>query len=165
MKTLSTERINQTSPYKVISAGEGVVRFITDKALVYEAGFIEDYSLVQENGYQFYLKEISGKSAAADAKIMQTIWAIFEEFFAQNESVVLYICDISDGHQAARARIFAKWFHTFEHEDRYTFIDGNITFEEICYFAAAIIAKSNPHHDEYVEAFMLFKEGIEQKFR
>lgn len=86
-----------------------MVRFITDHALVYEAGFIEDYSLVEEDGYQFYLKEITGKSADADPKIMQTIWAVFEEFFAQNESVVLYICDITDGHQAARARIFANF--------------------------------------------------------
>lgn len=165
MNSLSSERINLTSPYKVISAGEGVVRFITDHALVYEAGFIEDYSLVEEDGYQFYLKEITGKSAAADPKIMQTIWAVFEEFFAQNESVVLYICDITDGHQAARARIFAKWFHAFEHEDKYTFIDGNVTFEEVTYFAAAIIAKSNPRHDEYVEAFAIFKEGVENKLQ
>lgn len=165
MQGLSSERINQTSPYKVISAGEGVVRFITDNALVYEAGFLEDYSIVEEDGFQFYLKEISGKSASADIKIMQTIWAVFEEFFAQNESVVLYICDVSDGHQAARARIFAKWFHTFEHEERYTFIDSNITFEEISYFAAAIIAKSNPRHDEYRNAFIEFQKSIEDKLR
>lgn len=165
MNGLSSERINLVAPYKVVSAGEGIVRFITDKALVYEAGFIEDCSLVEEDGYQFYLREISGKSAATDAKIMQTVWAVFEEFFAQNESVVLYICDVSDGHQAARACIFAKWFHTFEHEDRYTFIDGHVTFEEISYFAAAIIAKSNPRHDEYVEAFIAFRQGVENKFR
>lgn len=78
---------------------------------------------------------------------------------------MLYICDITDGHQAARARIFAKWFHAFEHEEKYTFIDGNVTFEEVTYFAAAIIAKSNPRHDEYVEAFAIFKEGIENKLQ
>lgn len=165
MNGLSSDRINKTSPYRVISAGEGVVRFITDNALVYEAGFIEDYSLVEEDGFQFYLNEISGKSGPSDPKIMQTIWAVFEDFFAQNESVVLYICDVSDGHQAARARIFAKWFHAFEHENKYTFIDGNVAFERISYFAAAIIAKSNPRHDEYVEAFIAFREGVEAKLR
>lgn len=81
MQALSSIRINLTAPYRVVSTEEGVVRFMTDNALVYEAGFIEDYSLLEENGYQFYLKEISGKTASRDVKIMETVWAIFEESY------------------------------------------------------------------------------------
>ena len=51
MIDLSSGAINSTAPYTVIPVGIMAFRFMTDNSLVYEAGFTEDYSLLEENAY------------------------------------------------------------------------------------------------------------------
>lgn len=164
MVLLSPEVINKTSPYHVIDIGEGAVRFITDKALVYEAGFAEDYTFLEDGCYQFYLKEISGSSASRDIKIMQTVGAIIEEFFNKNQSVVLYICDNSDGRQAVRDRIFTAWFDIYENKDKFTFLHGEAEFDGVGYFTSIIIRNDNPDLQDVIDAFNDFKQFILGKY-
>ena len=164
MKDLSAQKINESSPYKVVHTAKLVMRFITDKALVYEAGFIDDYTFMEGGCFQFYLKEISGSSASRDPKIMQTVGAIIEEFFDKNQSVVLYICDNSDGRQAVRDRIFKGWFDTYKNKDNFTFLHGEANFDDTSYFTSVIIRNDNPDLQDVIDAFNEFKRFILGKY-
>lgn len=140
------------------------MRFMTDNALVYEAGFAEDYTFLEEGCYQFYLREITGSSAPHDQKIMQTVGAIIEEFFDKNQSVVLYICDNSDGRQAVRDRIFTGWFDIYKNKDNYTLLHGEAEFDGIGYFTSVIIRNDNPDLQDVINAFNEFKQFILGKY-
>jgi len=108
MNPIVEANINAKAPYHTICTSGNVAVFMTDSGLFYEAGFVDDATFFEENAYQFYLKELTGTSSSPDRKIMETVGAIIEEFFFENESVVVYICDDSDGRQAIRNRIFIR---------------------------------------------------------
>lgn len=164
MLELSVSDINKTAPYPVISTGVGSVRFITGKALVYEAGFTPDYTFLEEGCYQFYLKEITGSSASRDVKIMGTVAAIIEEFFAKNQSVALYICDNSDGKQAVRDRIFTGWYDSYVNRDKYTMLHVEAKFDGVAYYTSVIISNSNPDLQDVIAAFNDFKKFVSDKY-
>lgn len=163
MLTLSPDRINQNAPYRLVLSNNNVLRFITDQGLVYEVGFTEDYTFMEENLYQFFISELTGNSYAPDPKIKSTIWAVLQEFFRQNENVVIYICDTSDGKQAIRNRLFQKWYNEFEEKDNYTIMYGKAEYEGVEYFASAIVANLNPNFAEVKLSFELFLGQIHEK--
>ena len=165
MLTLSPERINQNAPYRLVLSDSDVLRFITDHGLVYEVGFTEDYTFMEENLYQFFISELTGNHYAPDPKIKSTIWAVLQEFFLQNENVVIYICDTTDGKQAIRNRLFQKWYNEFEEKEDYTFMTGMAEYEGVSYFASAIAANSNPHLAEVKQAFEQFVDQIHDKLQ
>lgn len=164
MKPALSANINKVAPYKVVLVDINSYRFITDWGLVYEAGFVDDSTFMDENAYQFYLKELTGSSGPKDIKVMKTIGAIIEEFFFQNDSVVVYICDDSDGKQAVRNRIFINWFESFEHKDDYTLLTGQGKILNDSYYAAILLAKKNPDYEEIINAFSFFKMELRAKF-
>lgn len=103
----SLHHINSISPYQVIKDTEETVRFITDDGVEYMVAFIEDDNLEIDHAYQLVISNISKtKTKGVDIKIGQTIAAIVNSFFIDNQNVLLFICDISDSHQAARNRKF-----------------------------------------------------------
>ena len=57
---LSTKRINTFSPYKVFLKDNGSLCFKTQSGSVYEVGFVEDYTFMDENAYQFFIMELEG---------------------------------------------------------------------------------------------------------
>lgn len=164
MNPIIESNINRHAPYYTICKADSVAVFMTDNGLVYEAGFVEDYTFFEENAYQFYLKELTGSSGPRDNKIMSTVGAIIEEFLAQNDSVVVYICDDSDGRQAIRNRIFISWYNTTKKHENYTLLTGQGKISGYTYFAAAIVAKNNPDYHEIVHAFAFFKMEARAKF-
>lgn len=165
MLTLSPDRINLHAPYRLVLSDSNVLRFITDHGLVYEIGFAEDYTFMEENLYQFFISELTGNHYAPDSKIKSTVWAVLEEFFQQNENVVIYICDTSDGKQAIRNRLFQKWYNDFEDRDEYAFMSGVAEYEGVGYFASAIAAKSNPNIEEVKLAFEDFVCQVQGKLQ
>lgn len=164
MNPIQQNTINANAPYRVVCTTGNVAVFMTDNGLCYEAGFVEDYTFFEENSFQFYLKELTGSSAPRDPKIMDTVGAIVEDFLNQNESVVVYMCDTSDGKQAVRNRIFVHWFDMYSRKDEYTLLTGSGTVSGYKYFAAAIVAKKNPDYQDIINAFAFFKMQARAKF-
>lgn len=110
----SLQYINSISPYEVTKDAEETVCFITDEGVVYKVAFIEDNNLDIDHAYQLVITNISKtKTRGVDTKIGQTIAAIVNSFFIDNQNVLLFICDISDNHQAARNRKFSSWFRLY----------------------------------------------------
>ncbi|MBQ1208857.1 MAG: hypothetical protein II276_03145 [Bacteroidales bacterium] len=81
------------------------------------------------------------------------------EFFAENDSAILYICDVKDDKQSARDRLFAMWFNSYEGRFNYTLSRVSLRIEETDYYASLLICNSNP---SYVEVLTAFNDFIKE---
>ena len=78
---------------------------------------------------------------------------IIEEFFAQEESVMLYICDTTDGRQASRDRLFRVWFYSYMGSASYTMCTDTMTIDNIRYFSSIILRSNHPMHNQVLNKF------------
>lgn len=160
---LSIERINALSPYKVSLKENGSLCFSTSSGSVYEVGFVEDYTFINENAYQFFIIELEGNHSVKDELVKQTIWIIIETFFSENNPIVLYICDMSDGKQAIRNRLFSIWYYEYENKENFTFLSTKVEVEDTDYYASIIIKNSNPQIEEIIDSFEIFIKELKEK--
>lgn len=94
---LSLKRINENSSYPVETTGEdGFYQFFTDGGVHYSVGFMEDDILLSQNSYQLIIANINNHKSPRDHKVRDTIIAIVDEFFRNNNSTLLYICETGD---------------------------------------------------------------------
>lgn len=164
MLSLSIDRINLTSPYKVINSGEDSFVFVTDHGVKYEVSFVLDYTLDIANSYQLCIDNVDSKTQPRDAKVRDTIVVIIKEFFNNNELSLLYICDTSDGRQKIRNRIFRIWFEEKTSRELYTIIPASIEVDGEEYFASLILCNNHPQYDAISSAFAKFKEELMDKW-
>ncbi|MBR2199472.1 MAG: hypothetical protein IJ894_01825, partial [Bacteroidales bacterium] len=84
------------------------------------------------------------KSAPEDPYVRFTLFAVIDEFFTENNNVMLYICDTSDSREAARNRLFIRWFKQSAQPDRFTIRSASTTIEGQGFYAAIIVENRNP---------------------
>lgn len=160
---LHIERINETSPYFVSPSTQGTVTFTTRYGVNYEVGFTLDYSLGIEGVYQFYISNINQVTAPRDEKVRETVIAVIEEFFRANEYAMLYVCDVSDGRQGVRNRMFHHWFEMYNHNGQYQLLSAEASFEGETYYASLLIHRQNPMFQQFAASFNLFEATLQQK--
>ena len=153
MINLSVNAINQRSPYKLEQTGDISFMFETKHGVVYSVGFMQDVSFFSEGVYQFYLINLSGKTIGGDDDISETVRVVIEEFFAQEEVVMLYICDTTDMRQEYRDRLFKAWFDTYIYNGSYTMYNACMTLDNVKYFSSIILRKDHPFHDNIISTF------------
>ena len=141
---ISPEKINLRAPYHVRQIDDSVFVFVTKHGISYTAGFVADVSFYDEGVYQFFLTKTSGKKGRKDDDISETVRAIIEEFFAQEESVMLYICDTTDGRQAARDRLFRAWFHSYIESTSYTLYTEGMTIDNVRFLSSVLLRRDHP---------------------
>lgn len=163
MNQLSLCKVNQTSPYEVSKVDTRTYEFVTDQGVRYLVGFLEDESIQSCKSYQFYISKITPIHTIEDVKIKQTVIAVIENFFESNESVLLYLCDTSDGRQEIRSRLFLRWFVMNNKDNRYLCKDTSIKVEGISIYAAIIVRMDNPLLNtiiaEFEETVNILSEG------
>jgi hypothetical protein len=99
MKKLNLENINSQAPYKVVQM-EGyshLFYFHTDYDVDYEISIKANDTFIRSGSYALDIRNIFGQRSPGDAKVRQTLMAIIEEFFSQNNDVLLYITETEDG--------------------------------------------------------------------
>ena len=153
---LPIERVNALSPYKVYINNNGSLGFETQYGSVYEVGFVEDYTFMDENAFQFFILESQGKHSVKDPLVRETIWVILETFFLENNPVILYICDMSDGKQAIRNRLFSMWYYEYEQRESFTFLSTKVEVESTDYYASVLVKNSNPQLEDIKVTFNSF---------
>ena len=141
---ISAEKINLRAPYRVKQVDDSVFVFVTKHGISYTASFVADVSFFDEGVYQFFLTKTSSKKGRKDDDISKTVKVIIEEFFAQKESVMLYICDTADGRQASRDRLFRAWFYSYIESDSYTMCTDTMTIDNVRYFSSILLRRDNP---------------------
>ena len=142
---LPIERVNALSPYKVYINNNGSLGFETQYGSVYEVGFVEDYTFMDENAFQFFILESQGKHSVKDPL------------------VILYICDMSDGKQAIRNRLFSMWYYEYEQRESFTFLSTKVEVESTDYYASVLVKNSNPQLEDIKVAFNSFIENMKEK--
>lgn len=160
---INAERINCHSPYIVVQTSELSVHFATKSGVLYEVGFTPDYSLGIEGVYQFYIQDINHSSHEKDELIRDTVWAILEDFFFANEYAMLYICDVNDGRQDARNRLFKLWFTSYAHKELYKALSAEATYLGESYYATLIVKATNPLLQTFANKFKEFEENVNNK--
>lgn len=153
MINLSVEAINLRAPYKVEQVGDNIFLFETKQGIVYNVGFVPDTSFMDEGLYQFFLINTSHRTIRTDKDVFETVRVIIEEFFAQKEQVMLYICDTTDKRQAYRDRLFRIWFNTYILNNTYTMYNEQMTLDNIQYFSSIILRKDHPMHNQVIATF------------
>ena len=139
MNRLRLNIINLHAPYRVWQKPEkpNHYYFISDSGAIFNIDFTLNNAFVPSGAFEFSItNEFHGKSPL-DIKLKQTIFAIIEEFFEQNNEVVLYLTATGDGKQAFRHRLFVRWFNTYDRRDQYYMqtaegrMDGQMNFVAI----------------------------------
>ena len=153
INSFSLERINKTSFYTVESQKGHSFRFRTLNGYEYIVGFVEDNMIADDNSvYQFFIFTPNTSRPSADPGIPQTIIPIIEEFFSNDAVSLVYICDIKDGRQAARNRLFRSWFNSYNNKKDYTLISKELILEGVQYYMCLLSRKDNPTLPEKTES-------------
>lgn len=162
MKVLSLSAINAKSPIPVSVTENGSFKFSCGED-DFVVGFVKDFSIMDDGVYQFFIDSKNHANTSGNKDVSRTIITIIEEFFATNESAMLYICDASDNRQAVRDRLFAIWFSSFEASFNFTLSRANINVDGINYYASLVISNSNPHYAHILNTFKDFISGLQLK--
>lgn len=144
MNTLLISRINPKAPYEVkLSRNESFYVFNTEQNIQYSISFSEEYEIGGCMSYQFSIDNVGHIHGSYDNKIKDTIIAIIEDFFIENQNVLLYICDTSDNREAARNRLFLRWFKQYS-IGKYTICTADSKVENTTFYMAIIVDNKNP---------------------
>lgn len=163
MKALPIEEINTISPYKVEYGGNDDYVFITDNEIIYNISFMEDMQIAGCQTYQFSIRRLTDISKGHDLKVKSTIIAILESFFSVNHDVLIYICDDSDGREAMRNRLFAKWFKDYDENNRFTVKTANAIVEGKGFYTAIIVENSHPKLRDIIWEFKEVAKALTSK--
>ena len=143
MKQFNLDRINSKAPYTVSALDKQFV-FVTNYGLHYEVRFFEENPIGGCETWQFSFAKAEDILAPEDPYVRFTLFAIIDEFFIENENVLLYICDTSDSREAARNRLFIRWFKQSAQPDRFTIRSASTVIEGQGFYAAIIVENRNP---------------------
>lgn len=150
---IPAEKINLRAPYRVRQVDDSVFAFTTKHGISYTASFVADVSFFDEGVYQFFLTKTSSRKGRKDDDISETVKVIIEEFFAQEEAVMLYICDTADGRQSARDRLFRAWFYSYVESEAYTMCTESMTIDNVRYLSSILLRKDHPVYIQVLSAF------------
>ena len=153
MEQLDFSRIQSASPYVIEEVSNGVYLFETDQQALYKIEFEEDSPIGNCDTYQFYINNVHHVRAERDVKVKQTVMAILIEFFRVNASVVLYVCDTSDGRQRKRSMLFQRWFQEYDHAEQFTVLFGCIRDENTDNYVGIIVERNNPKYPSVIADF------------
>ena len=165
MNELSLSAINEKSPYRVLR-GElvGSFRFFTDSGVHYSVDFIPDDLIAEGESYQLIIANINNRKSPRDAKVKDSVLAIIDEFFRENQTTLLYICETGDGKQSMRSRLFEHWFNSYNSKMLFTLLTTSIIDEEgEVNFATLIIRNDNPKLSEIIMEFSESVKLLSQK--
>lgn len=154
--TLDIDKINSKSPYSVSATQDpNWVRFKTDYGVLYLVGFdMDDTSMLDTETYQFTILNGNHKKSPRDPKVRGTIVAIVEDFFVENNEVMLYICETGDSKQSMRSRLFEYWFNHYKKGWNVMYLSATVKDEDgVLNYAAIIIRQDHPHLKEVIREF------------
>lgn len=150
---LSVDNINRNSPYWVIQLDEMTFRFITKNGVVYRVGFYQDTYFLGDKAYHFFIANENDVAAPKDAGVYKVITCVLEEFFSQDTSVMLYICDPYDHREAIRNNLYKRWFDAYPRRDELTLQSETLDFEGYIVYTGMILRKHHPEYDTLLATY------------
>ena len=158
--TLSADKLNLRSPYLLTQVNDLTFRFVTDQQINYLVGFYKDNIFMDEGAYHFFIDNSQNEHGSYDPKILDVENVIIEEFFSQEPTVMLYICDPSDQRQAARDRLYHLWFYDYARSHEMTLFSDSVTFKKVKYYAGILLRHDHPLHDMILSYYQDFLKHV-----
>jgi len=162
LKSLNVSLINRQAPYPIQELAPNRYQFVTEVNILYHFVFDEDEPIGGVPTYQFSIVNVSNMPPSNDGKVKRLTMAVLENFFENNDFVILYICDTSDGRQSVRTRLFQKWFKEFDIENKYLILADSIVDENIKNEFGIIIQRSNPAINAVITDFNNMTEAFRE---
>ena len=155
MNTLDLGRINSMSPYVVTLRVDNpcVFSFNTDFGVEYEIVIKSNDIFIASGAYALDIINVWHQPSPGDPKFRETLMVIVEEFFRQNNDIMLYVTETKDSKQASRNRLFVRWFNTYEHSDLYIIKTAEGKMDGQTNFMAIISRRDNPKLQIAIQEF------------
>lgn len=165
MKELSLEQINAKAPYHVVPSGkENMYLFQSDFGVEFAVSFDESLLMTSMSVFEFSITNRNNKPSPRDSKTRDTVSVIVEEFFRENQTGMLYICETGDNKQAMRNRLFVSWIALFNELGVYEVRTATLhDADGVENYAAMIVRKDNPLCQDYLQAFEAEAEFFNSK--
>lgn len=97
-------------------------QFVTDAGVIYILTFVSYPSaseFLSTNIYMFNIERVERSDlfhgGQQDDKVRNTVLYVLDSFFQDHEDALITICDVSDGKQKARKRLFDSWYKNFNY--------------------------------------------------
>ncbi len=162
--TFSVDKLNLRSPYRLSQINNLTFRFVTDQQIHYTVGFYKDTFFMDDGAYHFFIDNNQHEHGSYDPKILDVVTVILEEFFSQEPTVMLYICDPSDDRQAARDRLYHLWFYDYARSHEMTLFSDSVTFKKTKYYAGILLRHDHPLHDIILSYYQDFLKHVPQLY-
>lgn len=153
---LSVDNINKESPYWVIQLDDLTFRFITKNGVRYRIGFYKDRYFLGEKAFHFFIANEDKSFAPKDVAVFKVITLVLEEFFSQDSSVMLYICDPHDHRESIRDSLYKRWFNSYSKRDELTLQTEELLFGDYCVYTGMIIRNDHPEYDSIIKDYKDF---------
>lgn len=98
-----------------------------------------------------------------DPKIGQTVASILKSFFENKDHVLLYLCDPTDRHEAARNRKFCGWFNRYADKDSLAMINEAIVVEDITFYVSVIYNRQMSKASDLEATFRAYIQDLKSK--
>ncbi|MBQ7530314.1 MAG: hypothetical protein IJT12_01230 [Paludibacteraceae bacterium] len=162
---LSADKLNKKSPYQLTQINDMAFRFVTDQHISYIVGFYKDSFFMGDGSYLFFIDNADKEHGAYDPKIFDVITLVLEEFFSQEPTVMLYICDPTDQRQAARDRLYHLWFYDYARNHEMTLYSDSVTFKDTKYYAGILLRHDHPLHDKILTSYQKFLRRVPERYK
>lgn len=150
--------------YQIQKINERTYCFITNGGIEYRCVFLNyaeyfpQHPDIAPNFYSFNLELKDPKAKlpkGVHKRIADTVIKIVGDFLASKNNAVVYVCDNSDGRQAARSRKFLSWFDYFEHpSSKIIQVTSNFNVGGLFIYSSLLIHKKNKHFTKMVLAYL-----------
>ena len=161
---LSADELNLRSPYHLAQVNDMTFSFVTDQQIRYNVGFYKDTYFMDDGAYHFFIDNSEHEHGSYDPKILDVVTVILEEFFSQEPTVMLYICDPTDKRQAARDRLYHLWFYDYARNHEMTLFSDSVTFKKTKYYAGILLRHDHPLHDMILAYYQDFLKHVPELF-
>lgn len=161
MNKISLERINEKSPYTLKEINGGF-EFHTSKGTCYRIYFVEESPIGGCETMQFMLNRVGDSDTHYDPNVSTITFIIIDEFFTENDDVLLYICDTSDHREAGRNRLFLNWFEKAANPKRFVIRTAKAVVEDESIFAAIIVQRTNASLQQILNEFDETAKALEK---
>ena len=131
-------------------------RFITKNGVVYRVGFYKDPYFLGDRAYHFFISNENDVMTPKDTDVYRVITCVLEEFFSQDASVMLYICDPYDHREAIRDNLYKRWFNSYPRHDELTLKAEELSFDGYIVYTGMILRKDHPDYDELLNMYEAF---------
>ena len=160
-----SDQSNQIAPYPLErrDGTEVSYSFTTDHGIEYVVRYVYSNDYYFDDSIDIGDTEIlefqfapvqKGIELINDPRIMETLANSMKKVLEAKKNAILYICDSSDGKQAARSKLFNRWYKNYtwkmiiKHDGK---LDDPDSPE--AEFVSLIVNTQNPYSETIIEAF------------